>query len=561
MQSSKLIIFALTGFLAATLSCAAYAQQKHAFVVGVENYNPEYFKNLDFAEDDATALAAQLESMDYQVTLMTSQQRNPQHKPTTPKKILRLFDGVLQSIEKDDVLIVSFSGHGIQFKSDEELEGGGRETYFVPEEGSLDEKETLLPIVSEIVSRVDTCKAERKLILIDACRNEVLSSAADKSSNKIDLGNVHENARVVPKGMTLLFSCSSGQKSWETKELKHSVFSSFVLKYLSGKLDEEHYTDRKADVSGLVDYVRRQTNRYVIKNISSSGQYPKLIGDNEQWPIGTVGPRAAFTNSIGMQLRLIPAGKFTMGSPDDEKNRGPNETQHEVEITQPFFMAIHEVTVEQYRQFVEETDRDVTGNSYGFDEESKRIRVGDDYSFANPGWEQADDHPAVCVSWRDAEAFCRWLSIKDDRIYRLPTEAEWEYACRAGSTTTYNFVDGDTEVHASANVAAQLKWVEDTEPEDGFIFTAPVGSFKPNAFGLFDMHGNVSEWCSDFYAKDYYENSEEKDPQGPSDGSGRVLRGGSFTMNAKWARSASRSDNNSDSRYFTFGIRVVCEID
>ncbi len=551
--------------LAACVACCAladfedlYGQEKYAFIVGVENYDPEFFRNLDYAEDDAIALAAQLESMEYQVSLMTSQQRNPQHKPNTPTKILRMLDGVLQGIQSDDTLVISFSGHGIQFSDDEDLEGGGKETWFVPEEGSLEDKETLLPLVEEIVSRVDDCKAERKLVLIDACRNEVLSPAGDKSSRKIDLGSVHENPQVVPKGMTVVFSCTSGQKSWETDDLKHSVFSNFVLEYLSGRLDEDFYDDKNATVGGMVDYVQRKTKQYVINNITASGQYPRVIGDNEQWPIGSVGPRVSLINSLDMQLRMIPAGKFQMGSPEDEVHRKGNEYLHEVEITRPFYLGVHEVTREQFARFVEDSGRDMSGVSFGFSESKQRVDPGDQYSFDNPGWEQDADHPATCISWQDAVAFCEWLSRKEGATYRLPTEAEWEYACRAGSSKSHSF--GNESADKFCNITEDENWKGLEDIADGFEFTSPVGSFEPNEFGLCDMHGNVNEWVSDFYRKDYYQNSPPADPQGPSDGDQRILRGGSFNKTQKSTRSAERLWMGSDQRFYANGFRVVCEI-
>ena len=549
----------LTGLIILIATQMLCAQDKYAFVVGVENYDPEYFRNLDFAEEDAIALADQLQSMAYDVTLMTSQQRNPQKKPTTPKKILRLLDGVLQGIDKNDSLVISISGHGIQFTDDEELKGGGKETYFVPEEGSLTDKDSLLPIVQEIVARMDNCKAERKLLLVDACRNEVLSPAGDKSGGKMQLDSVFENARVVPKGMTVLFSCSSGQKSWETKELRHSVFSNFVLEYLSGKLTEDLYTDRKADVSGLVDYVRRKTNQYVVRNISPDGQYPKLIGESEPWPIGKVGPKASFSNSVGMTMKLIPAGKFTMGSPVGEVKHYEDESQRPIELTIPYYMGSHEVTVKQFDEFVKNTNRDVSDNTYGFSTATNTTVAGDEFSYKNPGWDQKENHPAVCINWHDAMEYCRWLSQKEDRVYRLPTEAEWEYACRAGTKTTYSF--GNQDISQFANIAEQKAWHSDNGPKDGFKFSSPVGTFKPNAFGLFDMHGNASEWCFDFWQKEYYKNSPIKDPKGPDSGKLRITKGGAFGNEAQLTRSATKIQTHPNDRFWSIGFRVVCEID
>jgi formylglycine-generating enzyme required for sulfatase activity len=172
----------------------------------------------------------------------------------------------------------------------------------------------------------------------------------------------------------------------------------------------------------------------------------------------------------------------------------------------------------------------------------------------------------VLVTWNDAKAFCEWLSRKDNRTYRLPTEAEWEYACRGGTTTRYWNGDDQEGLAKIANVGdGTLKqrysdWDYETiTARDGHVFTAPVGSFPANAFGLHDMHGNVWEWCADWFDSDYYENSPAADPQGPGSGSSRVLRGGSWDFEPSYVRCARRSNSTPDSRFFNDGFRVVLE--
>src|SRR5262249_15422458 len=156
-----------------------------------------------------------------------------------------------------------------------------------------------------------------------------------------------------------------------------------------------------------------------------------------------------------------------------------------------------------------------------------------EYNWRNPGFEQTDDHPVVEVSWNDAAQFCDWARKKTGKAIRLPTEAEWEYACRAGGRTRYFFGDNEEELAQYANVAdASFRQLTGKNwgirADDGYAFTAPVGTFKPNGFGLYDMHGNVLQWCQDWYDKDYYTKSPKKDPQGPSSGENRVGRGGAW---------------------------------
>ena len=278
------------------------------------------------------------------------------------------------------------------------------------------------------------------------------------------------------------------------------------------------------------------------------------------------------TNSIGTKLILIPSGKFLMGSPKNEKDRNDNEQQHAVEITKPFYLGVHTVTIGQFRQFVDdagyqtEAEKDGQG-AWGYDPDKKAYETGKQYNWQHAGWKQTDDHPVVNVTWNDAVAFCDWLSKKEGKTYRLPTEAEWEYSCRAGTKTRFWCGDEEETLKPVANMAdASLKekWpaasgaVGAVVPwDDGYPFTAPVGKFNANAFGLCDMHGNVWQWCADWYDGDYYKDSPAQDPQGPDSGEFRVFRGGSFANVPRYCRSAYRDGFVPSRRNYDIGFRVV----
>ncbi len=279
---------------------------------------------------------------------------------------------------------------------------------------------------------------------------------------------------------------------------------------------------------------------------------------------------AGNVSSIGLELVRIPAGKFIMGSPAEEEHRYLDEVQHEVEISQPFYMSAHEITVGQFRQFVEETrytteaEKDGEGG-WGFNKATGRLEGRNPkYNWTNVGWAQGENHPVVNVTWSDAQAFCTWLSNKEGRTFRLPTEAEWEYACRAQSALPFASGSEPATLHRHANIAdLSLKrplgeeyptW-DYADFDDGFAFTAPVGSFKPNAFGLYDMHGNVWEWCEDWHGE--YNVKPNRDPRGPEIGTERMVRGGSFCNGARYARAAHRTWNNPSHRGNDLGFRVV----
>ena len=291
--------------------------------------------------------------------------------------------------------------------------------------------------------------------------------------------------------------------------------------------------------------------------------------------------------AVKMELVLIPAGEFKMGSAESAEDTAAffNKTygedllkadlfknehpQHRVRITKPFYLGAYNVTRGQFRQFVAATayktdaEKGDKLGAWGWDSEKKTFDFNKDYSWRNASFEQTDEHPVVNVSWNDAVAFCKWLGTKDGKAYRLPTEAEWEYACRAGTTTRYHSGDDPETLAKVGNVAdATLKakfpyWKGTIQASDGYVFTAPVGQFKPNAFGLHDMHGNAWQWCADWYSEDYYGKSPVDDPTGPNAGHFRVHRGGSWGDGPLSACSAVRVGNSPGGRYSSTGFRVA----
>lgn len=302
-----------------------------------------------------------------------------------------------------------------------------------------------------------------------------------------------------------------------------------------------------------------------------------------------------YVNSLGMRFVRIPAGEFLMGSdeaterlardfPAYERKRllqlGDEQPVHRVRISQPFWLGQHEVTVGQFRAFLQasghvpESIADGTG-AYGYnpDYDPASTLRGDAfegrdprYSWEQPGFAQTDQSPVLNVTWNDAVALARWLSRQENRVYRLPTEAEWEYACRAGSQTRYHQGDDPQSLPQVANLfdAAALpywpRWqAYALEGNDGHAFNAPVGSLAPNGFGLHDMLGNAWEWVADWHDPEYYARSPGTDPQGPEDGEARVRRGGSWHSWALYARCSFRNWNTPQTRYTLVGMRLLLE--
>jgi formylglycine-generating enzyme required for sulfatase activity len=267
-----------------------------------------------------------------------------------------------------------------------------------------------------------------------------------------------------------------------------------------------------------------------------------------------------------MELAWMPAGKFTMGAPPTEEPRQRcEEPAHTVVISRPFYLAVHETTVANFRAFVQasrhETDAEKGGQGALRWNTVKQAWEQDAHcTWKNPGWPQGDNDPVVCISRRDAEAFCYWLERTEGKPYRLPTEAEWEYACRAGTVTTFAF--GAVLTADQANFDDTLPFGESAGDADRVKKTAKVGSHAANAWGLADMHGNVWEWCADYFNSTYYQRSPARDPLGPP-GRGNplgVVRGGSWCARAKDCRSAARQALSLASIRNDLGFRVVLDV-
>ena len=277
------------------------------------------------------------------------------------------------------------------------------------------------------------------------------------------------------------------------------------------------------------------------------------------------------------RMVVIPAGEFTMGSPASEAERGVDEgPQRVVSIAKPFALGRSEVTVAEFRRFADESgykteaERDARAQGCsGFiyaDPAAGSSGAPTVTSWRSPGLAQAESHPVLCVSWNDARAYAQWLSKKTGKRYRLPSEAEWEYAARAGSVAARYWGDDPVQACRFANVADQSRFQtwgfgQKHECTDGHYFTAPAGGYAPNRFGLYDMLGNAWEWTEDCWNASY--------AGAPSDGSAwlsgdcaqRVCRGGSWSTVPRFARSAARFRNSADHRDNLTGFRLARNID
>jgi sulfatase modifying factor 1 len=510
------------------------AGENYAFLVAVQDYDVKQLKPLQFTRNDILEFRDLLLNSGYKPENVVV--LHDDTKALSKLRFASLADNIrkeyrtlLATLDEDDSLIVAFAGHGVQYKD-------GQESYFCPADADLeDPKRDKLISLSQLYSELKACTAKKKLLLVDACRNNPQSRIA-RARTKVELKSVTRPLTIPDaKGVIALFSCSPGQEAHESPDLKHGVFFYHVLEtWKDSRLKELTLDD-------LVAATKRETKTFARVKLGAV-QTPWQRGYIDgSWTLRKTIISDLLTNNIGIKLKLIPAGEYLMGSGksaaetarlfDTKAEYYENEhPQHSVKISKPFYLQTTEVTQGQWESVM----RTAPWKGEEF------VKEGSDYA-------------ASYVSWDDATEYCRKLSQKEGHRYRLPTEVEWEYACRAGSTTIHSFDD-------DAGRLGEYAWFSKNSYDADEKYAHRVGLKKPNAWGLFDMHGNVYEWCQDWFGEDYYGKSPKADPQGPPSGSSRVLRGGSWHSSALFARSAYR-DGGTTFRRLYYGFRVVCELE
>ncbi|HUY36782.1 MAG TPA: SUMF1/EgtB/PvdO family nonheme iron enzyme [Pirellulales bacterium] len=585
----------LVGVLASAGAAAAdKPSHRWALLIGIDDYQTA--KDLSFCGADQRALAAQLVDNGFErerVFLLDDAAKESQFHPfkANIEKQLDLLVNTL--VKQGDVLIVGFSGHGVLVKNT---------TYLCPTEGNLDDPATLISL-SAVCKKLERSPATLKLVLVDACRrnarpDEDRGPGDDPKELATALAKIEP-----PPGLLLLNSCSEGEVAKEDGDLKHGVFMHFLLEGLRGAADADR--NRHVSLRELTDYTADKTELYVARKFIGS-QQPFLHGNlkasglnydlfalaSASTPQPIARPDAApKPNSLRMKFKLVPAGEFLMGSDesvaDIEQAFGglpdwlmpewieAERPRHQVRITRAFELGIHEVRKIDFSRFVEATDyktdaeKDGKGG-WGWAGKKDWFKQRADFNWRSWGVTQADTTPVVNVSWNDAMAFCKWLGEQEGCAYRLPSEAEWEYACRAGTTPRFSCGDAPARLPSVGNVADlafsdffKTNGVTATDEKfllqksDGHPFMTTVGRFRPNAFGIYDMHGNAAEWCADWYGANYYENAPTDDPQGPAAGSFRVIRGGGWYYAPVRCRSAYRNFDGPADRLYYIGFRVV----
>ncbi len=570
---------------AVPLRAQSPAVKKLAFLVGVEKYQKEGLGDLNYPDNDIEALDKTLKALGFERDVLLREQAT---LANVRSRFVKFLERTKCELGKDDIVFVALCGHGLQFDVERD-KAMITEQFFCPYDAIKFDRQSLLPINEVIQGLSEQSSSAQNLLVIDACRDDPTRGRG------VDGNTVRE----LPAKLSVLFACSSGQRSFESSKVEHGVFTYLLLEALRGRRANER---GEVTWGGLVDYVTSEVPRQLPVLVPGLGaqQEPHQVSNSRRNPVlgsMAVVPEmliAPFNeteaksrqadwarhlrepvverNSVGMSMVLIPPGEFRMGSSAADSDAQDDEKpQHRVQIAKPFRMSGHEVTVGQFRLFVNDTsyqteaERDGEGG-YGFNEATGKLEGRKpQYTWKNTGWRQTDDHPVVNVSWNDAVKYAAWLSMKEGKPYRLPSEAEWEYACRAGTTSKYQLGDDPELLAQVGNVAdgtAKAKLTEYSTwtyiaARDGYIFTAPVGSFQSNRFGLSDMHGNVWEWCQDWYDAKYYERSAGTSAPNSQADQYRVNRGGTWFSGPVGCRSAFRSRFTPDERGYSLGFRLV----
>ncbi len=321
----------------------------------------------------------------------------------------------------------------------------------------------------------------------------------------------------------------------------------------TGKVELSAEDTCKCEVDDLLDSTKRLAKKLLGEKVEQHVATPATV-NNPNLAV----PEPKTTNSVGITFIYIKPGTFMMGSPPGEPGRDNDETQHQVTLTRGYYMGETEVTVGQWRAFARDSGYRTEAETGG----GARVWTGkwekkEGIYWDNPGFPQSDNHPVTCVSWNDVREFIKWLNRRDGNIYRLPSEAEWEYAARAGTTTVNYWGNNSDEACGYGNVGNRSNWLDwDAHKcDDGYAKTAPVKNYKPNNFGLYDMIGNVGEWCQDWYGT--YPSSGVTDPDGPSQGEKRLARSCSWRNIAVQCRSAKRASVVLNFSSNTLGLRLA----
>ena len=571
------------GMLVSPVMTADPKPRRLAILVGINAYSNRLFEDLKYAERDMEKLAEQLAVVGFEVHLLLGSGRGDREatRQNVVDVLLNQAEAnrkfILRDITAQDTVLIAFSGHGEQIpvpildnNKQPKRDGEGKVLteevpFFCPKHAESGNANTQVSI-NAVLETLDQKKAT-SLVLVDACRKYTAPVMGKKSGAKVDRAKVS----ALRPGIGVMFACSDRQEALENVKAGdgHGLFFCAVLEAMKEcrpnkkgqvtwgqlvPLIQARVVELADEIDTTTPKERRQKSQYIgnftddpviVVNLDRRGTPPpipnsKPIAKPDTQP--TPNSEKTLTLDLGKGVKLdlvrIPKGSFTMGSPATEPERKEDEKQHEVEITKDFYMGKYEVTQKQYEVVMKENP-----SNFGPAGKSSFVAGLD-----------TRDFPVDQVSWNDAVKYCEHISKITGRTVRLPTEAEWEYACRGGTTTPFSFGVGLTAKEANFHIQSGI-------PGQYLSRTCRVGSYPPNKFGLFDMHGNVPEWCLDWYDYDYYKTSPREDPLNDRGEIFRVFRGGAYNFSSSHCRAAARGRERPESATSVshHGFRVVVQ--
>jgi formylglycine-generating enzyme required for sulfatase activity len=575
-----IILFVFVLIFLPDISISAKSQ-KTALVIGNGAYSSSPLRN---PVNDASDIASALKKLGFKVLFKTDANQR------TMKKFIRTFGKELRS---GGVGLFYYAGHAMQVHGT---------NYLIPI-GAQIESESDVEYeaidAGRVLGKMEDAGNGLNIIILDACRDNPFT----RSFRTSEKGLARMDA---PTGSILAYATAPGSIAadgtgrnglYTSKLLKHmttpgleieKVFKKVRIDVLrssnkkqvpweSSSLIGEFYFNPKRGIaivgstpkidSGLkaeqeqleqernelerieAEIEERKTVEAERKRIEAKKE--KLLAMSKRPPKS----KSKKINSLGMEFVYIKPSTFMMGSPSSEEGQDSDERQHRVTLTKGFYMQTTEVTIGQWRRFVSDTgyrsEAETQGGAWIWTGKKWEKKKG--YYWDKTGFSQNDNQPVTCVSWNDVQKYIGWLNRKEGtNRYRLPTEAEWEYTARAGSTTAFaNGGISELKCGYDSNLDAMGWYCGNSNKR-----THPVAQKQRNAWGLYDMHGNVWEWCQDWYGKNYPVSSVV-DPTGPSSGSIRVIRGGSWNRSARFCRSANRGSRKPGYRNGDLGFRLA----
>ncbi|MCX6278127.1 MAG: SUMF1/EgtB/PvdO family nonheme iron enzyme [Bacteroidetes bacterium] len=475
----------------------AFSQNKLALVLGNASYQDSPLRN---PVNDAGDVAQALRLLGFSVTLKTD--RDKEEMETA----VREFSGKLQS---GDIALFCYFGHGMQVNNI---------NYLIPVREKI-YSETDVPYKSVetqfVIDQLEKTRTRMNIIILDACRDNPF-----KGSRSLNRGFV---AATAPKGTLIAYSTLPGKVASDGDGRNSPFTKNFIAcLQMPGILIEPMFKEVRKKV---LSETSGQQQPCEFNSVTEDFAFNETVAPKKddgrgnkppEYKLPDIKPTVVASGFTG-EMVFVQGGTFRMGSDDGESNEKP---VHSVTLND-FYIGKTEVTQKQWRE----------------------VMGSDPRKLKNKGCDQC---PVEFVSWNDVQDFIAKLNRKTNKTYRLPTEAEWEYAARGGNKTRGYAYSG------SANVD-DVAWYL----QNSFKKTHPVGQKQPNELGLYDMSGNVWEWCSDWYGAQYYQNSPASNPQGPSSGSSRVYRGGSWSIDPRGCRSSYRYYLTPDSRCYNLGFRLV----